>query len=216
MTNPLDRHVAGTIGGTTYGVAKLTNLIAVKIFEGREGSTSDVIAGIEWAANDIVSKGRANTAVINMSLGGPASTAFDRVVAAAYNRGVLSVVAAGNENQNAANVSPARVPEALTVGNIQTNDVRAPSSNFGAAVDIWAAGTDIISTYYTSDTATATLTGTSMAAPHVAGLVSYLRGLEGASTAAAVRARVIALATTGRVQGGQGAANRLAYNGNGR
>lgn len=137
-------------------------------------------------------------------------------MAASFAQGVLSVVAAGNEGQLASNVSPARSPEALTVGNLQSNDARNSGSNYGPAVDIWAAGTGIVSAYYSSNTATATLTGTSMAAPHVAGLVSYLRGLEGLSSAANIKARVLALATPGRVQDGQGAANLVAYNGNGR
>jgi subtilisin family serine protease len=212
-------HVAGTIGGTTYGVAKLTNLIAVKVFEGREGTASQVISGFQWAVKDIVDKGRTNSAVINMSLGGPASTTWDAAITAAWNQGVLSVVAAGNENTLASSRSPARSPETLCVGNLQSDDSRYPGStgsNYGPAVDIWAAGTGVVSTYYTSNTATATLTGSSMASPHVAGLVSYLRGLDGLSSASAIKARVLALATPGRVQDGQGAANLIAYNGNGR
>lgn len=178
-----------------------------------------MIAGFQWAVQDIVSKGRTNTAVINMSLGGGGSTTWDAAITESWSQGVLSVVAAGNENQLASNRSPARSPEALCVGNVQSNDVRyqgRTGSNYGPAVDIWAAGTEILSTYRTSDTSTATLTGTSMASPHVAGLVSYLRGLEGPSSAAVIKARVVELATPGRVSDGQGAANLLAYNGNGR
>lgn len=152
-----------------------------------------------------------------MSLGGSGSTTWDNAITAAWEEGVLAVVAAGNSNADASTASPARSPEAITVGNIQSNDARSSSSNYGPSVDIWAPGTGVLSSYYTSDTATATSSGTSMAAPHVAGLVSYLRGLEGASTASAVTARVIALATTTRTLTGiQGAPNRLAYNGNGR
>ncbi|KAH9876450.1 hypothetical protein J1614_003581 [Plenodomus biglobosus] len=212
-------HVAGTVGSRTYGVAKRTNLIAVKVFEDRGGSASVVIAGFQWAVRDIVDKRRTNSAVINMSLGGAGSAAWDAAITAAYNQGVLSVVAAGNENTLASSRSPARSPEALTVGNLQSNDFRYPGptgSNYGPAVDIWAAGTGVISTAFNSNTATSTLTGSSMASPHVAGLVSYLRGLEGLSSAASIRARVLALATPGRVQDGQGAANLVAYNGNGR
>lgn len=215
----LSSHVAGTIGGTTYGVAKKTTLIAVKIFEGNNGTTSTVIAGFNWAVNDIVEKGRQNTAVINMSLGGPGSATWDAAITSAWNAGVLSVVAAGNENQLASNRSPARSPEPLTVGNIQSNYARytgSTGSNYGPAVDIFAAGTGVVSTYRTSDSATATLTGTSMAAPHVAGLVSYLRGLEGASSAADIRARVLELATPDLVTDTRDSANLVAYNGNGR
>ncbi|KAG9199918.1 hypothetical protein G6514_007818 [Epicoccum nigrum] len=208
-------HVAGTVGGRTYGVAKQTSLIAVKVFEGNSGSASAVIAGFDWAVNDIVSKARQNTAVINMSLGGPGSTVWDQAITAAWNRGILAVVAAGNENQLAANRSPARSPEALCVASVASNDARSSFSNHGAAVDIFAAGTSVVSTYYRSDTDAATLSGTSMAAPHVAGLVSYLRGVEGAATAAAVRERVLELATRGRVTDTQNSVNLLAYNGNG-
>ena len=212
-------HVAGTVGGTTYGVAKQTTLIAVKVFEGRQGTASDVIAGFDWAVNDIVSKGRQNSAVVNMSLGGAGSTVWDQAITAAWNRGVLAVVASGNENQLASNRSPARSPEVICVGNVQSDDARrggSTGSNFGPAVDIFAAGTGIVSAYFDSDTSTATLTGTSMASPHVAGLVSYLRSLEGLSSAAAVKARVLELATPNRVTDTQGSANLLAYNGNGR
>ncbi|KAH6629245.1 subtilisin-like protease-like protein [Boeremia exigua] len=212
-------HVAGTVGGTTYGVAKQTTLIAVKVFESSQGSASSVIAGFDWAVNDIVSKGRQNASVINMSLGGPGSPIWDQAVTAAWNRGVLAVVASGNENQLASNRSPARSPEVLCVGNVQSNDARrggTTGSNYGPAVDIFAAGTGITSAYFTSDTATASMSGTSMASPHVAGLVSYLRGLEGLLSAADIKARVLELATPGRVTDTMGSANLLAYNGNGR
>ncbi|KAF9697838.1 hypothetical protein EKO04_004302 [Ascochyta lentis] len=212
-------HVAGTVGGKTYGVAKQTTLIAVKVFEGRQGTASSVIAGFDWAVNDIVSKSRQNSAVINMSLGGPGSTVWDNAITAAWSRGVLAVVAAGNENQLASNRSPARSAEVLCVGNVQSNDARyagSTGSNYGPAVDIFAPGTSILSAYFSSDTATATLIGTSMASPHVAGLVSYLRGLEGLSSASAVKARVLELATPDRVTDALDSANLLAYNGNGR
>lgn len=210
-------HVAGTSVSKTYGVAKKATVVAVKIFEGSTGSASTVINGFNWAVNDIVAKNRTNTAVINMSLGGSASATWDAAITASWEKGVLSVVAAGNENRNANLVSPARSPEALTVGNLQRDDFRRQGrsgSNYGPAVDIFAAGTDIISTYARSDTATISLTGTSMASPHVAGLVSYLRGLEkDGMSAADVKAKVLALATPGRVQDTLGSANLVAYNG---
>jgi oryzin len=191
--------------------------VAVKIFEGSTGSASTVINGFNWAVNDIVAKNRTNTAVINMSLGGSASATWDAAITASWEKGVLSVVAAGNENRDANLVSPARSPEAITVGNLQKDDFRRSGrsgSNYGSAVDIFAAGTDIISTYARSDTATTSLTGTSMASPHVAGLVSYLRGLEKDGLSAAdVKAKVLALATPGRVQDAMGSANLVAYNG---
>ncbi|KAH8711926.1 subtilisin-like protease-like protein [Phaeosphaeriaceae sp. PMI808] len=212
-------HVAGTSGGTTYGAAKKTTLVAVKVFDGDSGTTSTVISGLTWAVNDIVAKGRQNTAVINMSLGGSASVTFDAAVTAAWAKDVLIVVAAGNSDQDAAGSSPARSPEVITVGNIEQTDKRyvriadVAGSNWGTTVDIWAPGTNILSAYFTSDTATATLTGTSMASPLVAGLVSYLRGLEGPMSAADVKARVYALASKNLVTDTKGGANLLAYNG---
>lgn len=212
-------HVAGIMGGSTYGVAKKTNIVAVKIFEGNSGTTATVIKGFDWAVNDIVSKERTKTAVINMSLGGAGSTTWDAAITAAWKASVLAVVASGNENQLASTRSPARSPEAITVGNVKSNLARyggSSGSNYGPAVDIMAPGTDIISSYRTSDTATEKLTGTSMASPHVAGLVSYIRGLEGPSTAEAVKARVLELANKGLVTDLMESADRLAYNGNGR
>jgi len=156
---------------------------------------SSVLAGLNWVTNDIVTKSRLGSAVVNLSLGGPASSSMDNAVNALANRGILPVVAAGNENQPAANVSPARAANALCVGSVQSNDARSSTSNYGSAVDIWAPGGDITSTWHTSDTATMTASGTSASAPFVAGLVSYLRGLEGQSIGPAARAKVLALAT---------------------
>jgi oryzin len=209
-------HVAGTIGGKTYGVAKKSTLIAVKVFEGASGTASAVIAGFNWAVNDIVSKKRENTAVINMSLGGQASTTWDAAITAAFQKGVLAVVAAGNENRLATTSSPARSPEVICVGNMQKDNSRYGGqygSNYGEAVDIFAAGTNIVSASQLSDSGTTSKTGTSMASPHVAGLVSYIRGLEGPSTAKDIKARIYALATPDVVTDVMGSANLLAYNG---
>jgi subtilisin family serine protease len=154
-----------------------------------------------------------------MSLGGAGSTTWDAAITAAWNQGVLAVVAAGNENQPASTRSPARSPEAICVGNVQSNLQRyggTSGSNYGPAVDIFAAGTQVPSAWRTSDTATQTLSGTSMAAPHIAGLVSYIRGLEGPMSAEDVKARVYELAVTGKVKDLKESADRLAYNGNGR
>jgi oryzin len=215
LTHP--SHVAGTVGGAKYGVAKKTNIVGVKVLDGSTGSASDVFAGFDWTVNDIVSKGRQNTAVINMSLGSSASTTWDAAITAAWKKGVLVVTAAGNENQPAINNSPARSPEVICVGNIEINNKRhsgGGGSNYGAVVDIFAGGTNIVSASHLSDSETRTLTGTSMASPHVAGLVSYLRALEGPSTAADVKARVYALGTPNVVTDPLGSVNLLAFNGN--
>ncbi|KAL5433441.1 hypothetical protein PMIN05_008304 [Paraphaeosphaeria minitans] len=211
-------HVAGIIAGKTYGVAKNATVVAVKIFEGNSGQMSVVLDGFDWAVRDIVAKNRTSTAVINMSLGGVASATWDAAITAAWAQGVLAVVAAGNENRDASLVSPARSPEVLCVGNLQRNDARyggASGSNYGPAVDIFAPGTGIVSSYRTSDDAIQVLSGTSMAAPHVAGLVSYLRGLEGPMSAEKVKARVLGLATLGRVMDARGSADLVAFNGAG-
>lgn len=210
-------HVAGTVGGAKYGVAKKTTIVAVKVIGGDTGSASDVFAGFDWTVNDIVSKKRQNTAVINMSLGSSASTTWDAAITAAWEKGVLVINSSGNEDSDATKYSPCRSPEVICVGNIEITNKRhsgGGGSNYGPAVDIFAAGTGIVSASHLSDSGTVTKTGTSMAAPHVAGLVSYLRGLEGPLNAAAVKARVYALGTPNVVTDTRGSTNLLAYNGN--
>ncbi|KAM0330663.1 hypothetical protein ACHAQA_003614 [Verticillium albo-atrum] len=209
-------HVAGTIGGRTYGVAKSTNLIDVKVFIGRQSTTAIILDGFNWAVNDAVTKGRASRSVINLSLGGPVSSAWTSAINAAFSSGVLSVAAAGNENVAASTRSPASAPNALTVGAI-TSAWREDTSysNFGPSVDILAPGTDVLSAWIGSTTATNTITGTSMAAPHVAGLAVYLAAFENINTPTALTARIKALGTSGRVTGIRGGSpNLVAYNGN--
>jgi oryzin len=209
-------HVAGIIAGTTYGVAKRATVIAVKVFEGTSGPMSTILSGFTWAVADIVAKNRTATAAVNMSLGGAASATWDAAITAAWAAGVLAVVAAGNENRDAALDSPARSPEVLCVGNLQRDDARfggASGSNYGHSVDVFAPGTGIVSSYHTSDDAIQVLSGTSMAAPHVAGLVSYVRGLDGPMSAERVKARVLGLATPGRVVDAMGSADLVAFNG---
>ncbi|KAI1639952.1 peptidase S8/S53 domain-containing protein [Biscogniauxia mediterranea] len=214
-------HVAGTIGGSTYGVAKQANLISVKVFRGAEGTTSTILDGFNWAVNDIVSKSREGRSAINLSLGGPASSTWTRAVDAAYNSGVLSVVAAGNGDEfgnplPVSSQSPASAPNALTVGAIDSRWRPASFTNYGAGVDIMAPGVDVLSSYIGSNSATDTLSGTSMATPHVVGLVLYLQALEGLSTPAAVTNRIKALGTSGKITGTlSGSPNLVAYNGNG-
>jgi oryzin len=209
-------HVAGTIGGTTYGVAKRTSLISVKVFEGNSGSTSVILDGFNWAANDIVNKGRAGKSVVNMSLGGGFSTTFNNAVNNAVSRGVTVVVAAGNSNANAANYSPASAASAITVGSITSTDARSSFSNYGSVLDVFAPGSSIISTWIGSNTATNTISGTSMAAPHVAGLVAYFQALEGLTSPSSIANRIISLSTTGKVtNAGTGSPNRIVYNNSG-
>ncbi|KAL2133242.1 hypothetical protein VTI74DRAFT_2707 [Chaetomium olivicolor] len=178
-------HVAGTIGGKTFGVAKKVNLIAVKVL-GADGSgtNSGVIDGMQFVAQDAAASGRSGKAVMNMSLGGSFSRAVNSAINNIEAAGVVPVVAAGNENQDTANTSPGSAPAALTVGAIDPrNDTRAVFSNFGQLVDIYAPGVDIASVGIRdnnrrpSDTAVATLSGTSMASPHVAGLAAYVMAL---------------------------------------
>jgi aqualysin 1 len=201
-------HVAGTVGGSTYGVAKSVRLFAVRVLScSGSGSTSGVIAGVDW-----VTSHRINPAVANMSLGGGVSTALDTAVRNSIASGVTYAVAAGNSNINAANSSPARVGEAITVGASTITDARASFSNFGSVVDIFAPGSGILSAWRTSDTATATLSGTSMATPHVAGVAArYLQSNPGASPAT-VRNAIVNAATLNRLRGlPTGTANRLLF-----
>ncbi|HEX8694074.1 MAG TPA: S8 family peptidase, partial [Longimicrobium sp.] len=201
-------HVAGTVGGATYGVAKGVTLIGVRVFAcGNTGSTSTIIAGIDWTAQNAI-----RPAVANMSLGGGASTAMDDAVRRLITAGVIAVVAAGNESQDACNVSPARVTEAITVGSTTSTDARSSFSNYGSCVDVFAPGSSITSSWYSSNTATNTISGTSMASPHTAGVAAlYLQGNTSA-TQSTVASAIINSATTGKVTGaGTGSPNRLLY-----
>ncbi|KAI0377640.1 alkaline proteinase [Hypomontagnella monticulosa] len=209
-------HVAGTIGGSTYGVAKQATIVAVKVFQGTSSSTSIILDGYAWAVNDITSKGRQSVSAISMSLGGGFSSAFNNAVNSAYTSGVLSVVAAGNSATDAANTSPASAANALTIGAIDSSWRIASYSNYGAVVDVFAPGTDVLSSWIGGNTATNTISGTSMATPHVTGLSLYLIALEGLTTPAAVTNRIKALYTTGKLTGiPSGTVNAVLYNGNG-
>jgi subtilisin family serine protease len=171
------------------------------------GSTSGVIAGVDW-----VTANHRSPAVANMSLGGGASTALDTAVRNSIASGVTYAIAAGNSNVNAANQSPARVTEAITVGATTMSDARSSFSNFGSVVDIFAPGSAILSAWNTSDTATNTISGTSMATPHVAGVVArFLQTNPGASPATA-RNAIVGAATLNRLSGiPTGTANRLLF-----
>lgn len=201
-------HVAGTVGGTTWGVAKNTQLVAVRVLDcAGSGTTAGVIAGVDW-----VTANHVKPAVANMSLGGGASSTLDAAVSNAVAAGVTMVVAAGNSNTDACRSSPARAASAITVGATTSSDARASYSNYGSCLDIFAPGSSITSAWYTSNTATSTISGTSMAAPHVAGAAAlYLQGNPTAS-AATVTDAIIANASTGKVSSaGRGSPNRLLY-----
>ncbi|KAI5917238.1 peptidase S8/S53 domain-containing protein [Camillea tinctor] len=209
-------HVAGTIGGSTYGVAKNANIVAVKVFQGSSSTTAIILDGYNWAVNDVRTNGRQSRSVLSLSLGGGFSSAFNNAVNSAYSAGVLSVIAAGNEAQDAANVSPASAANAITVGAIDSSWRVASYSNYGSVLDIHAPGSAVLSAWIGSNSATNTISGTSMATPHVTGLALYLISLEGLSTPAAVTSRIKALATSGRLTGVRsGTINSVLYNGNG-
>jgi subtilisin family serine protease len=209
-------HVAGTIGGKTYGVAKKATLLAVKVFKGRTASTSTILGGYNWAVNDIKDKGRQNNAVINMSLGGPVSSAFNSAVARASSAGILSVIAAGNERQDASNVSPASAPSAITVGAISSDwSFASAYSNYGTVLDIFGPGTAVVSAWYTSDSATNSITGTSMATPHIVGLAATAISVDGVTGVSPITKHLIENSTKDSISGSlYGSPNRLGNNGN--
>ncbi|KAJ7292945.1 serine protease [Mycena rebaudengoi] len=191
-------HCAGTVAGFQFGVAKKANIIAVKVLhDAAFGWNSDIIAGLAWVGTEVAASGRPS--VVSMSLAGEDSPALDGAVAALTASGIHVVVAAGNENVDvvAAKVSPAREPSAITVGSSNVLDVRAPSSNFGAVVDVFAPGEGVISSWIGSTDATNTLSGTSMATPHVAGVAAYLISLNGNSSPAELSATIQGLSVKG-------------------
>ncbi|MEU6213721.1 S8 family serine peptidase [Streptomyces sp. NPDC047023] len=188
-------HVAGTIAGTEHGIAKKAKIVAVRVLDDNgSGSTEQVVAGIDW-----VTQNHSGPSVANMSLGGGADEALDEAVRRAIASGVTFAVAAGNESSDAGQGSPSRVPEAVTVASSTEDDAQSSFSNFGSVVDLYAPGSDITSAWNDSDTGTKTISGTSMAAPHVAGaLAVYLAGNPSATPAQA-SAALTAAATTGAV-----------------
>ncbi|MEV1066671.1 S8 family peptidase [Streptomyces sp. NPDC050263] len=199
-------HVATTIAGSTYGVAKKANIVAVRVLNNAgSGTTAGVIAGIDW-----VTANHSGPSVANMSLGGSASASLDTAVANSIASGVTYAVAAGNSAANASSYSPARVASAITVGATTSTDARASYSNYGSVLDVFAPGSSITAGWYTSDTATNTISGTSMATPHVAGAAAvYLAGHTSA-TPAQVATALTGGATTGVVTSpGTGSPNRL-------
>jgi len=203
-------HVAGTVAGTIYGVAKSATLVPVRVLDcSGSGYTSDVIAGINWAISDHQS--HPGPAVANMSLGGSADKSTDDAVAAAVAAGVTMVVAAGNSNADACASSPARERTAITVGATDSSDARASFSNYGTCVDIFAPGVTITSDGISSPTSTATMSGTSMASPHAAGTAAVYLGLHTSDTPAQVVAALTASASTGVTNAGVGSPTALLY-----
>jgi aqualysin 1 len=205
-------HVAGTVGGTTYGVASQVTLHGVRVLNcSGSGTTAGVIAGVDWVTNN-----HQDPAIANMSLGGGASTSLDNAVSNSIIAGVTYAVAAGNANANACSYSPARVAAAMTVGATTSGDARSSFSNYGSCVNIFAPGSSITSAWYTSNTATNTISGTSMASPHVAGAAALYLGNNPSASPSTVFNALVANATTGVLSSiGTGSPNRLLYVGGG-
>ncbi|MDA0174221.1 S8 family peptidase [Solirubrobacter taibaiensis] len=202
-------HVAGTVGGTTHGVAKAVSIVAVRVLDcAGSGTISGVVAGVNWVTQNHGS----GPAVANMSLGGGASDALDQAVAASVASGVTYAVASGNSGDDACDYSPARTPTAITVNSSNRTDARSSFSNYGTCSDIFAPGEQVLSTWNTSDTATSTLSGTSMASPHVAGAAAVYLQTNTSATPAQVATALTTAATSGVITSpGTGSPNKLLY-----
>jgi len=198
-TEPIDdnghgTHCSGTIAGKDYGIARKANLFAVKVLNrSGSGTITGVVDGINWAATNYQTRRRPSVA--NMSLGGGVSTALNDAVDAAVRAGVTFIVAAGNENTDACRRSPASAPLAFTVGATDNADRRASFSNYGKCVDIFAPGVSILSAWNTSPTATNTISGTSMATPHVVGVAALYLGFDSSATTDAVKKHLVEVAS---------------------
>ncbi|MGW7368159.1 S8 family peptidase [Streptomyces sp. NPDC054841] len=205
-------HVAATVAGSSYGVAKKAKVVGVRVLDNSgSGTTDQVVAGIDWVTRNAV-----KPAVANMSLGGGVDTVLDTAVRNSIASGVTYAIAAGNDGANASNTSPARVTEAITVGSTTSTDARSSFSNYGSVLDIFAPGSSITSAWNTSDSATNTISGTSMATPHVAGAAALYLADNRTATPAQV-ASALTTAATPNVVGnpGTGSPNRLLYVGGG-
>jgi subtilisin family serine protease len=205
-------HVAGTVGGSQYGLAKGVKLVAVRVLSCQgSGSTAGVVAGIDW-----VTKNAVKPAVANMSLGGGASATLDQAVQRSIAAGVTYAIASGNSNADGCTFSPARTPEAITVGATQDNDSRASFSNYGRCLDIFAPGVNITSAWKDGDTATNTISGTSMATPHVAGAAALYLADHPDANPEQVGKALVENAGSGKVGNpGNGSPNKLLYVGGG-
>ena len=229
-------HCSGTVAGAKFGVAKKANVYAVKVLRSNgSGSMADVVKGVEWAANahsssvSAAKKGKKKGfkgSVANMSLGGGKSRTLDLSVNAAVDAGIHFAVAAGNDNADSCNYSPAGADKAVTVGASTLSDDRAYFSNYGKCNDIFAPGLDIVSTWIGSKYATNTISGTSMASPHICGLLAYFLSLQPPSnssfagadiTPKKMKAHLMSVATVGALADvPSGTQNILAWNGGGK
>ena len=203
-------HAAGIVAGKTYGVAKKAKIVAVKVLDkGNTGSTTQLTAGLNWIRNNA----KPGLSVVTMSICGSNSPTVNTAVQNLINAGITVVVASGNNNANASGYSPANVATAITVGAVDTYDNEAPFSNFGSAVNLLAPGSLITSAWFASDTASNTMTGTSTATPHVAGLAAYLISQYGKLTPAQMWAKMSSVALNGQMKTMKaGTPNRLAWN----
>jgi subtilisin family serine protease len=207
-------HCAGTIGSKTYGVAKQTKIYGVKVLDNSgSGAISTVISGMDFAASDSKQRDCPKGVVANMSLGGGFSASVNSAAAALVSAGVFLAVAAGNDNSDASGYSPASEPTVCTAGASTKSDTRSSFSNFGSPVRIFAPGSDVLSTWLAGGTKS--ISGTSMATPHITGLGAYLAGLEGFNSPAALCSRIQELATKDVLTDiPDGTVNYLAFNGN--
>ncbi|MFD9699169.1 S8 family serine peptidase [Lentzea sp. NPDC059081] len=207
-------HVAGTVGGTKYGVAKDVKLVGVRVLNcAGSGTFAGVIAGIDWVTEQVTNNPANKPAVANMSLGGGANQTVDDAVTRSIAAGVTYGLAAGNDSGgNACNTSPARTPNAITVGSTDRNDTRSSYSNLGTCLDIFAPGRDITSAWLTNDEATNTISGTSMATPHVVGAAAVYLGSSPNATPQEVRDALVDNATSDVVGSpGTGSPNKLLH-----
>ena len=201
-------HVAGTVGASTYGVAKSVRLRGVRVLNcSGSGSTSGIIAAVDW-----VRANRVNPAVANMSLGGGYSSALNTAVTNLHNSGVFVAVAAGNSNANACNYSPASASDVVSVASSTSSDAKSSFSNYGSCVELYAPGSSITSTWLNGGTNT--ISGTSMASPHVAGVAALYKGTYGNASSSTIRSWILNNATTSVISGNPtGTPNRLLFKG---
>jgi len=195
-------HVASTVGGKDYGVARHSELVGVKVLgDNGSGTTAGVIAGVDYSIANSNSHGRPS--VINMSLGGGYSAALNGAVDAAVDNNIVTVVAAGNSNADACNASPASADEVVSVGStdvgVSETDVRSYFSNFGPCVDVFAPGSDITAAWIGTPTAIRTISGTSMASPHVCGVAALMRSETPGSTARQIQNSLISSSTANEI-----------------